>query len=303
MNCRDLTRLVDSRIFGSLTEAERRDGEAHANSCRHCAPVWVAYARLAAVRIPPMPPELATRCRTLAAARAQGSVLRFAPRGMVLAVGGFVVLAAAASVLTVHLVTAPAPQRKEVATAQPQVPQDNPRIDQVENGEPDMNKSKSITVAAVALGAAAAVQAQAAQPVAEPRQKTAEEIIAINDLNRDGIVTQEEAAKVNGTLYVMWSAVYDMDRDGRVDVAELKRAMTEVQVGTAVDKITGQSGGNMAATRPEAIMTNNDLNKDGVVTKEEATKAGKALIRMWDSYDLNKDGKVELAELARAQGY
>ena len=165
-----------------------------------------------------------------------------------------------------------------------------------------MNRTKSIAVAAAALGAVAAAQVPEVETIPAPRIKTAEEIVATNDLNRDGIVTQEEAVKVNGNLSVMWQ-VYDLNHDARTDVAELKRALGDVQVGTAVDKITGNTGGNMAATRPEAILANNDLNKDGVITKEEATKAGKALGRMWDSYDLNKDGKVELAELAKAQGY
>lgn len=312
MNCRDLDLLTESRSFGSLTATEKRAAEMHANTCHHCAPLWVAYARLAAVRVPPMPAELATRCRTLAAARAQGAVLRFARRGMLPAVGGFVVLAAAAGVITAHFVDtpdrsvsaadAPPPAVTAVAPAQPVVPQDTPIIEPVEQGEPDMNKSKSIA-AAVALGAAAAAQVQAAEPATESRIKTAEEIIATNDLNRDGIVTLEEAAKVNGNLHVMFSAVYDTNHDDRIDVVELKRAMNEVEVGTAMDKITGQSGGNMAAARPETILANNDLDKNGVVTKEEAKTAGKALFRMWDSYDLNKDGKVEYAELAKAQGY
>lgn len=299
MNCRDLARLVESRSFGSLTEVERRDGESHATGCRHCAPAWIAYARVAAVRVPPMPPELAARCRSLAAARPQGSVLRFAPRSMMIAFGGLAMLAAAAGVLTAHLASEPASQ----PAVQPPVPQSAPITDHVENGEPDMNKSRSIAVTAVALGAAAATQVQAAAPVAEPRHRTAEEIIAANDLNGDGIVTKDEAAKVNGNLHVMWSDVYDMDLDGRIDLVELKRAMSQVQVGTAMDKITGNSGGNMAAARPEAILASNDLNKDGVVTRDEARTAGRALIRMWDSYDLNTDGVVELAELARAQGY
>lgn len=166
-----------------------------------------------------------------------------------------------------------------------------------------MNKSVSATVAAIALSTAAAVPAQTASPAEEPPRRTAEQIMAANDLNKDGIVTRDEAAKVNGNLFVMWDAVYDMDRNGRMDVAELKRAMREVEVGTALDKMTGNSGGNMAAARPEAILASNDLNKDGVVTKEEAKTAGRALTRMWDSYDLDKNGTVDLAELAKAQGY
>lgn len=252
-----------------------------------------------------MPPGLAERCRTLAVARAQGSVLRFAPRGMAIAVGGFVVLAAAAGAITVHLVNAHAPQPQQAAPPRPQatVSPPVPPMDHVENGDPDMNKSASVTATAVALGVAAAVPAQTAPPAETPQRRTAEEIIAANDLNKDGIVTRDEAAKVNGNLFVMWDDVYDMDRNGRIDVTELKRAMQEVEVGTAMDRLTGNSGGNMAAARPEAILASNDLNKDGVVTREEAKSAGRALIRMWDSYDLNKDGSVDLAELARAQGY
>lgn len=305
MKCRDLASLVEERSFGSLSAAEQRECEAHAGSCRRCAPVWVAYARLAASRIPPMPPGLAERCRTLAVARAQGSVLRFAPRGMAIAVGGFVVLAAAAGAITVHLVNAHAPQPQQAAPPRPQatVSPPVPPMDHVENGDPDMNKSASVTATAVALGVAAAVPAQTAPPAETPQRRTAEEIIAANDLNKDGIVTRDEAAKVNGNLFVMWDDVYDMDRNGRIDVTELKRAMQEVEVGTAMDRLTGNSGGNMAAARPEAILASNDLNKDGVVTREEAKSAGRALIRMWDSYDLNKDGSVDLAELARAQGY
>lgn len=312
MNCRDIAHLVVERPFGSLTDAQRREAEAHAGSCRHCAPAWVAYAGLAAVRIPPMPAELATRCRALEAARPRGAVLRFAPRGVLAALGGFAVLAAAAGVATVQYVQhraeqvakAPQPSRQAVTPepAAPLIPPPNPGIDDVQEGEPLMTSARSIAVAAAALSAVAVAQSQTAPP-AEPRIKTAEEIIATNDLNKDGIVTREEAAKVNGNLYVMWNDVYDLDLDGRLDLAELKRALEQVQVGTALDKITGQSGGRMAAARPEAIMANNDLDKDGVITREEAKTAGRALIRMWDSYDLNRDGIVELAELAKAQGY
>lgn len=314
MNCRDLDRLAETRSFSSLTEAERCDGEAHASTCHHCAPLWVAYARVAAARVPAMPLELAARCRTLATAHAQKSVLRFVPRGMALAAGGFVVLAAAAGVITAHFASPPRPQLKEpvmapqpvpepIATTQPAArPPEKPEIDHVEPGVAEMNKSKSIAVAVVAMGAAV-VEAQAPPPATESRMKTAEQIIATNDLNKDGIVTREEAAQVNGTLNVMFSAVYDLNHDGKLDVAELKHAMNEVEVGTSLDKITGQSGGSMAAARPETIIANNDLNKDGVVTKDEAKTSGKALFRMWDSYDLNKDGQVNYAELAKGQGY
>lgn len=60
----------------------------------------------------------------------------------------------------------------------------------------------------------------------------------------------------------------------------------------------GGPGGGQQIT-PDFVMANNDLNKDGVITKEEATKAGKQLIQVWDIYDLNKDGKVDRDELVK----
>jgi EF hand len=60
----------------------------------------------------------------------------------------------------------------------------------------------------------------------------------------------------------------------------------------------GGPGGGQQIT-PDFVMANNDLNKDGVITKEEATKAGKQLIQVWDTYDLNKDGKVDRDELVK----
>jgi hypothetical protein len=54
------------------------------------------------------------------------------------------------------------------------------------------------------------------------------------------------------------------------------------------------------------VIANNDTNKDGVVTKDEATKVGRTLAQMWDTFDANKDGKVDLDEvkkgLAATQG-
>ncbi|HTQ35907.1 MAG TPA: hypothetical protein VMH77_02625 [Steroidobacteraceae bacterium] len=100
MNCQDISRISDTGSFSSLSDAERRAAEAHARSCRHCAPMWAAHAQLAVWRIPPMPAELETQCRTLAAlpVHARG---RPALRRLVL-IGGVVALAAAAGVLALH---------------------------------------------------------------------------------------------------------------------------------------------------------------------------------------------------------
>ena len=54
------------------------------------------------------------------------------------------------------------------------------------------------------------------------------------------------------------------------------------------------------AVTPEFVMANNDLNKDGIITREEADKAGRQLAQNWDTFDLNKDGKVDTGELTQA---
>jgi beta-lactamase regulating signal transducer with metallopeptidase domain len=208
--------------------------------------------------------------------------------------------------------TAPRTYATEPGSALPQVPTASSRQStKTANMERSMDKIKtiSVTVAAVtaaAVGAATVVSAQeaeqlASQPAEVSARIKAEKSIAANDLNKDGIVTREEAAKVNGNLYLMWTVVYDMDHDGKVDVDELERANREVALGTALLNITGDAGGHLHKPKPELIISTNDQNGDGTVTKEEAATAGKALIRMWDSYDINKDGKVDVAEVSKAE--
>src|SRR5690606_23872238 len=71
MNCQDISRIVDTGNFSELTGTQRRAAEAHALTCRHCAPTWAAHSRLSDLRIPAMPEELAASCRTLSAAPAR----------------------------------------------------------------------------------------------------------------------------------------------------------------------------------------------------------------------------------------
>ena len=49
---------------------------------------------------------------------------------------------------------------------------------------------------------------------------------------------------------------------------------------------------------PQEIMKQNDLNKDGKITKAEAKKAGTPLAKIFDLVDSNKDGVITLAELS-----
>lgn len=59
----------------------------------------------------------------------------------------------------------------------------------------------------------------------------------------------------------------------------------------------GSVPGQAPPGSPDFILASNDLNKDGVVTREEATRAGRVLGQSWDIYDRDKDGKVDLGEL------
>lgn len=47
------------------------------------------------------------------------------------------------------------------------------------------------------------------------------------------------------------------------------------------------------------VLQNNDTNKDGIITKEEATKAARQLAQVWDTFDANKDGKVDREEITK----
>jgi hypothetical protein len=117
MNCQDISRIADTGNFNHLAEAQRRAAEAHALTCRQCAPLWAAHARLAELRIPAMPGELAARLRTLAAvpepSRGRSGLRRLT------VVGGAVVLAAAAAMLAVHIHERQVPQSPPAAATVP----------------------------------------------------------------------------------------------------------------------------------------------------------------------------------------
>ena len=99
MNCQDISSIADTGRFGNLAEPQRRAAEAHALTCRHCAPVWAAHARLSGLLIPAMPEGLSARCRALAAVPVQARIGIAARR---LTVVGCVALAAAAAILIIH---------------------------------------------------------------------------------------------------------------------------------------------------------------------------------------------------------
>jgi Ca2+-binding EF-hand superfamily protein len=48
---------------------------------------------------------------------------------------------------------------------------------------------------------------------------------------------------------------------------------------------------------PDQLMSQNDRNGDGVITKEEANAAGTPLARVFDQIDTNGDGRITRDEL------
>jgi hypothetical protein len=74
---------------------------------------------------------------------------------------------------------------------------------------------------------------------------------------------------------------------------------------TAVSLALGAQAAQAAApgggepVTAEVVITNNDQNKDGVVTKAEAVATGRQLAQAWDTFDTNKDGKVDVEEVRK----
>jgi Ca2+-binding EF-hand superfamily protein len=159
----------------------------------------------------------------------------------------------------------------------------------------------ALVTALLALLAAAAL-APAAQPPSQAAgggsssdsQDQAAAVLANNDLDADGVVTKAEATSAGGRLIRSWDKV-DLNKDGKVDKAEIARNLASIQK-------SGDEGGSRSEPQDQAaaVLANNDLNEDGVVTKAEAASAGGRLIASWDKVDLNKDGKVDKAEIAKS---
>jgi hypothetical protein len=145
MNCQDIGRIADSGRFSALSESERGAAEAHARTCPHCAPVWAVHARLAEMRMPPMPAELASRVRTLAAIPTGA---RGGSRGRRLTViGSIVALAAAAAMIAAYL-------------------------------QKDVSPAATLPPAPVAVASVADVDSAPSQPTPEPASTIAPKIAA-----------------------------------------------------------------------------------------------------------------------------
>ncbi len=109
MNCQDVSLALDDRDIGALTEAQRREFDAHLASCPDCAHDWDIHRRMVATQAPPMPAALVAQVRVLVAARSGSSSGRRAPHRLLL-LGTVLLVGAAAAMLAMRLTGTPTPQ-------------------------------------------------------------------------------------------------------------------------------------------------------------------------------------------------
>ncbi len=115
-----------------------------------------------------------------------------------------------------------------------------------------------------------------------------EQTMASNDQNGDGIISRSEAEAANKTVIQLWD-MYDGNKDGSVDAREV------VQANIRFVGMRGQA----QRTGSDTIVTSNDKNGDGVVTRDEAAQVNGALSKYWPLLNLNNDDKTDRDEVAK----
>jgi Ca2+-binding EF-hand superfamily protein len=128
------------------------------------------------------------------------------------------------------------------------------------------------------------------------RNPDAGTVMGSNDLNKDGIITRDEAKSANKLLAFAWDR-YDLNKDGMVTPQEVEESAAKGAQGP------GSGGGLGGGTRripPSSVLSTNDVNGDGIITRDEARSVDKNLNRSWETYDTNMDGVVDANELKRA---
>jgi hypothetical protein len=246
MNCQDITRLIDTPDFHALTDVERHEAEAHAESCRHCAPLWFAHSRLAAARVPPMPAELSVRCLTLAAAPAQARAPRHASRRIMVIAGGLVVLAAAAAMLTSNLIGGNSSPRPQTTSVIPQVmkPEASPAPDLEAASEEPTPEDAAAPAAPPASKPATAGLPLLPAPISADQERTARDYLVYRKVIELYPQLVEGPELPNGQVYVVSIA---LRTDGKLLRNEMEIAPEDKvqqvsnRFGEAIMGITGSA--------------------------------------------------------------
>jgi hypothetical protein len=95
MNCREINFILDTHATEALTSAQRAAVDGHLASCEDCRADWANWHGVAALAIPPTPPELRTRVAAMmpAVVSRSGSAARRPGRGFL--IGGLLLAGAA----------------------------------------------------------------------------------------------------------------------------------------------------------------------------------------------------------------
>jgi hypothetical protein len=124
MNCQDISLAMDDRDIGALNEAQRREFDAHLETCPDCAQDWELHVRLAATRTPSLPADLLNRIESSLPVRGRTGGHHTSRRLVVI---GAVVAFAAAAMLALHLMQTPTPaEAQTTALVLPLMPEPAP---------------------------------------------------------------------------------------------------------------------------------------------------------------------------------
>ena len=117
MNCRECNLILDTQAPEGLTSAQRAAVDAHLASCEDCRADWANWQVVAALAIPPTPPELRARIAGLLPATAARSASAARGRGRVFVVGGLLLAGAAlAAVLALQFAGESGPVSEPLAS-------------------------------------------------------------------------------------------------------------------------------------------------------------------------------------------
>jgi len=113
------------------------------------------------------------------------------------------------------------------------------------------------------------------------------------DLNADGVVTLEEAKERRADIFIM----FDKDENMALSADEYK-LFDETREQDAQQNAVGHGQGSMKRAMEGMSQSYNDVNGDGVVSKDEFVSQTSGWLAMIDS---NGDGVISLEDFGQAR--
>ena len=119
-----------------------------------------------------------------------------------------------------------------------------------------------------------------------------EQIFKMLDTNKDGRISKTEAEKAKRKMLARNFDLIDINKDGFIEKEELENLSNMVESARA------------GMPNPELIINFIDTDKDGMISKTEASKAKKGrLAENFDLIDQNKNGFIDMEELRSFSNY